>query len=184
MVEHVVLVDKDNTVLGTAPKATVHTDTTPLHRAFSLFLFNENNELLLQQRALSKKTWPGIWSNSCCGHPQLGEENADAVSRRVREELGIRIPSEELECMLPDFWYRAELDGIVEHEICPVFVARFSAEPLINPDEVAATRWVSWDTFLDEIRTQPGRYSEWCEKEAVLLSESKEFTQWLSQTPR
>ncbi len=176
MVEHVVLVDKNNTVLGTAPKATVHTSDTPLHRAFSVFLFNDKNELLLQQRALSKKTWPGIWSNSCCGHPQLHEKTADAASRRLQQELGIEISADDLWCALPDFWYRAVLDGVVEHEICPVFIARYNGVPKLNPDEVEATRWIAWDDFLS---TSPGTFSEWCEKEAKLLSESPEFITWL-----
>lgn len=184
MVEHVVLVDEENNVLGTAPKATVHTDNTPLHRAFSIFLFNDDNELLLQQRALVKKTWPGIWSNSCCGHPQLGEETAAATIRRLHEELGIDIPADRLWCALPAFRYRAELNGIVEHEVCPVFVARFSGKPQINPDEVEATRWVFWEDFLANITSHPGTYSEWCETEARLLSENNDFIAWLSQTPR
>ena len=94
--EHVVLVDENNVVLGTTPKATVHTDNTPLHRGFSVFLFNDKNELLLQQRSHLKKTWPLAWSNSCCGHPALNESNEDAVKRRVQFELGIVLDTVEV----------------------------------------------------------------------------------------
>jgi isopentenyl-diphosphate delta-isomerase len=111
--EVVVLVDDANTVLGTAPKATIHTDNTPLHRAFSCFCFRRDGKLLTQRRALHKVTWPGIWANSVCGHPGLNESNECAVYRRMRHELGITTAS-KMACMAPEFRYRAELDGVVE----------------------------------------------------------------------
>ena len=90
MEEKVVLVDEENNVLGEMLKSEVHSDKTPLHRAFSVFLFDENNQLLLQQRSSKKKTWPLIWSNSCCGHPFLDETNETAIKRRCSDELGIQ----------------------------------------------------------------------------------------------
>jgi isopentenyl-diphosphate Delta-isomerase len=165
--EHVVLVDDDDQVLGTAPKATVHQAITPLHRAFSAFLFNANNELLLQQRSSAKKTWPLMWSNSVCGHPSLGEETLDAVARRMQDELGL-VPM-SLWFASP-YRYCFSKDGVMENEICPIFVGTVDTEPIPNPQEVEAVRWVGWQDFLAEIRKNPEGYSPWCVEEALILS--------------
>ena len=171
--EEVVLVDKNNNVLGTAPKLATHNANTPLHRAFSLFLFNSKGELLLQQRSHKKKTWPLIWSNSVCGHPMLNESNIDAVKRRVEFELGINL--NEVYEVLPDFSYKAEMNGIVENELCPVMVAFTDEKPKLNSNEVENIKWIKWSDFLDEIKTKSGTYSVWCEQEAKLLSKDGEF---------
>lgn len=178
--EYVVLVDRNNKVLGTAPKLKAHNQNTALHRGFSLFLFNSNGELLLQQRSKKKKTWPLVWSNSVCGHPMLGESNVDAARRRVFFELGIKLNNSIRE-ILPNFSYRVEKDGILENEICPVFIAFTNSKPIINKDEIESIRWVKWQNFLDEINQKPGTYSVWCEKEARLLSKNKEFLRLTSQ---
>jgi len=167
MTEHVVLVDSENRVLGTAPKATVHTGNTPLHRAFSLFIFNSRGELLLQQRSQIKKTWPLVWSNSCCGHPALDETNEAAVRRRAQQELGLEL--REIFEVLPEYRYRAEQDGIQENEICPVFISFTDEPPKINPDEIEEIRWIPWANFVSEIKENPGTYSPWCEEETLLL---------------
>lgn len=171
--DHVVLVDRQNKVLGTAPKLETHNKNTPLHRAFSLFLFDPKGKLLLQQRSKNKKTWPLIWSNSCCGHPMLNESNKDAVKRRLEFELGIKL--EKVYEILPNFSYRAQKDGIVENEICPVFVGFTDKKPIMNKDEVENVRWVSWQDFLQEIKQKPGTYSVWCEEEAKLLTKNRKF---------
>lgn len=173
-IEHVVLVDKQDKDLGLAEKATVHTAETPLHRAFSLFLFNNHGELLLQQRAHNKKTWPGIWSNSVCGHPQRDESYKAAAQRRLKFELGLDVPAEKILMMLPDYLYRYEHLGVVEHEFCPVFVIFADVEPNPNPVEVAKTRWISWQQFLADIEKE-NEYSEWCVEEAQLLQALPEF---------
>ncbi|MBU0654666.1 MAG: isopentenyl-diphosphate Delta-isomerase [Gammaproteobacteria bacterium] len=166
--EEVVLVDQHNRVLGTHPKATVHTLETPLHRGFSVFIFNTANQLLLQQRSFSKLTWPGFWSNSCCGHPALGESVADAIHRRVRLELGMSVYN--LQEVLPDFQYRCEYGGVVENEICPVWLARTHDEPQPDPAEVAATCWSDWDTFKQILgKDADGLYSPWCKLETTML---------------
>lgn len=172
--EWVVLVDAADRELGRARKDEVHHGATPLHRAFSLFLFDDAGRTLLQRRAAGKRTWPGIWSNACCGHPAPGEATADAVARRCREELGIEV--RELTVVLPGFRYRAELDGVVENELCPVFAARWDGSPLA-PDaaEVAATRWLDWQAFLAEL---PGVYTPWAVLEARALAASPEFAAW------
>ena len=180
--EHVVLVDKNNHILGIAPKATVHTKDTPLHRAFSCFLFNHKGEVLLQQRSHKKKTWPLVWSNSCCGHPSLEETNSDAVKRRLLFELGITgVDPQE---MLPTYSYRAERFGIVEHEICPVFVGYYDGDVLYNKEEVETIRWVPWHAFLEEMNQQPGVYSEWCEEESRLLQDLPLFRSFLENILR
>lgn len=171
--EYVVLVDKNNNVLGTSPKLETHNKNTPLHRGFSLFLFNSKGKILLQQRSSRKKTWPLVWSNSCCGHPMLNESNIDAVRRRLKFELGIKL--EEIHEILPNFSYRAEKDGIVENEICPVLVGFTDQKPLMNRDEVENIRWVNWQNFINEIEKNPGNYSQWCGQEVRLLKTNEEF---------
>lgn len=171
--EQVVLVDEQNVPIGTTPKSTVHSDRTPLHRGFSLFLFRSTGELLLQQRAATKKTWPFVWSNSCCGHPAMDEGPVDAARRRISDELGIR--QAQIDVVLPDYRYRAERDGVVENEFCPVLVGA-SDEPLIlNPDEVATVRWCTWKSFIEQIRNGSGGYSPWCVEEALLLDNNPLF---------
>lgn len=171
--EHVVLVDKQNNVLGTAPKLQAHNLNTALHRGFSLFLFNSKGQLLLQKRSRKKKTWPGVWSNSCCGHPILNESNIDAVRRRTKFELGIDL--QKIYEILPNFSYEAEMNGIVENELCPVFVGFTNQKPIINRNEVKDINWINWQDFLKEINAHPGKYSIWCEQEAKLLAKNPNF---------
>jgi isopentenyl-diphosphate delta-isomerase type 1 len=142
-----------------------------------VFLYNQKGEILLQQRALHKKTWPGVWSNSCCGHVMLHESFEDAAARRVRYELGMRTP--KLEMILPEFRYRAEKDGVVENEICPVFVGFTDREPNANPLEVNATRWQSWDEFVSEVKQPEKGYSPWAIEEVELLTRDERFNQLL-----
>lgn len=171
--EHVVLVDKKNKVLGIAPKIEAHNHSTPLHRGFSLFLFNKKGDVLLQQRSAKKKTWPLVWSNSCCGHPMLNESSIDAAKRRLKFELGIN--SNRIFEILPNFSYRAEKDGVVENEICPVLVGFYNQEPKINRDEVESIRWIFWKDFVKETESNPNKYSPWCIMEANLLKKNKKF---------
>lgn len=136
----VVLVDPDGTARGTAPRATVHDEHTPLHLAFSCHLVDTDSRLLLTRRALTKKTWPGVWTNSFCGHPRPGESFAEAITRHARHELGIEIG--DVRSLLPDFAYRAvDASGVVENEVCPVFVAAPATPVIPNPDEVMEYAW-------------------------------------------
>lgn len=176
--EMIVLVDDENRPLRTERKAHVHTNATELHRAFSVFLFNPRGELLLQQRAFSKVTWPGVWSNSCCGHSMLHEDVEDAAVRRTKFELGV-LPGSMLNA-LPNFRYRAELDGIVENEICPVIVGITNSKPRPNPDEVAATKWVAWEEFVSMTRDPASGLSPWCVLETAELLQSEKFRRWLA----
>ncbi len=167
--ELVVLVDENNTILGTMPKSEVHGAVTPLHRAFSIFIFNKDKKLLLQQRSHVKKTWPLAWSNSCCGHPGLDESNIDAVKRRLRDELGMSVVWAE---EASPYRYQFTKDGVMENEICPIHIGYTEDEPVINPDEVEAISWISWDNFLTEIKNNTDKYSPWCIEEAMILEKS------------
>jgi isopentenyl-diphosphate delta-isomerase len=165
--ELVVLVDEQNRILGTMPKAEAHQAITPLHRAFSTFVFRASDKrLLLQQRSAQKRTWPLMWANSCCGHPGLGESNVDAARRRLKFELGLEPTL--LEEVAP-YRYCFTRNGIMENETCPILVGIVEHEPVINPDEVQAVRWREWNAFLEEIERDPTAYSEWCVEEARIL---------------
>jgi len=171
-VECVVLVDDDGRAVGTMPKAAVHTRETPLHLAFSCYAFDRRRRLLMTRRAESKSTWPGVWTNTCCGHPAPGEPVQTAVARRLRQELGLS--ALVLVPVLPLFRYRAVMDnGIVENEICPVFVAVVSDVPSPDPAEVATTRWVDWKGFRD-LATAPrpsaATISPWAREQVAELA--------------
>ncbi|XOU94915.1 MAG: isopentenyl-diphosphate Delta-isomerase [Candidatus Kerfeldbacteria bacterium] len=179
MEEHVVLVNNKNEVLGTAPKSTVHTNDTPLHRAFSSFIFNRKGEILLSQRSGQKKTWPLVWTNSCCGHPALNESNTDAVRRKLLDELGLEI--EEIHEVLPDYRYKAEKEGLVENEICPVFIAFTNNQPILNKQEVESTKLMVWPEFIKEIKNNPNNWSPWCVEEVILLEKNNLFNKLLKK---
>ncbi len=170
--ELVVLVNSNNREIGTAPKATVHTKETPLHRGFSLFLFNSHNELLLTQRALTKKTFPGVWSNTLCGHPGPGESNIEAARRRLDKEMGTKFTGEIKE-VAPYRYQFADKNGILENEICPILVAYvdFKDDDNFTPntEEIADWQWLLWSEFLENIKLDPKQYSPWSVEEAWLL---------------
>lgn len=186
-VELVVLVDNENNPIGTAPKETVHSQTTPLHRGFSLFLFNSKNELLLTRRALTKKTFPGVWTNTVCGHPAPGESAVEAAKRRLKNELGVNLqgprPGNQGEALVREvapYRYRfADANGIVENEICPVLIAHADVKPKLNKNEIEEWKWMEWKEFLREIKNNPDIYSPWSREESQLVapqaSESLKF---------
>lgn len=156
----VVLLDESRRPVGTAPKATVHTTETPLHLAFSTYLFDAEGRFLMTRRALSKRTFPGVWTNSVCGHPAPGEDPADAAQRGVRAELGVSVT--DLVCVLPDFAYRAsDPHGIVENEVCPVFAGIIDTVLDPDPDEVEEFRWVTWADMVSAAAAAPLLISPW-----------------------
>jgi len=168
MEELVVLVDEKNNVLGTTPKSMVHTTDTRLHRGFSLFIFNKRGDFLLTQRALSKKTFPGVWTNTVCGHPGPEELPIEAAKRRLQEEMGM---TAESIVQVSDYRYRfVDKNGIVENEICPVFMGYSEQTPIVTPTEIEAAKWVSWETFLKDIQTTPDIFSPWCREEAMFVN--------------
>jgi isopentenyl-diphosphate Delta-isomerase len=166
--ESVVLLDEEGRAIGTADKRTVHHADTPLHLAFSCYLFDADGSILITRRALHKATWPGVWTNSCCGHPAPGEQLEDAVRRRVEQELGVRV--EGLRLLLPRFRYRAVMDdGVVEHEMCPVFVATTGDEVRPDPAEVEQVRWEPWDAFRTAVLDGSREISPWCREQVAEL---------------
>lgn len=166
--EYVVLVDDHGTEIGTAPKSSVHGTDTALHLAFSCHVVNADGQVLVTRRALEKKTWPGVWTNSFCGHPQPAEPLIDAVHRRAAFEVGLRV--RDLELALPLFRYRAvDASGIVEHEICPVYVARTDDDPRPHPAEVAEYRWVDPLELAASLVTTPWAFSPWLVLQAQQL---------------
>lgn len=158
--ERVVLLDDEGAPIGTAEKATVHGTDTPLHLAFSCHLSDAAGRVLVTRRALSKTAWPGVWTNSFCGHPSPGEDLPSAVERRALQELGVTL--RELEPVLPSFRYRAvDAAGIVENEICPVFTAVTTQDVQPDPDEVAEYRWVQPVELRTAVRAAPWAFSPW-----------------------
>jgi isopentenyl-diphosphate delta-isomerase len=158
--EQVVLLADDGSPIGVADKATVHSADTPLHLAFSCHVLDSSGRILVTRRALTKATWPGVWTNSFCGHPGPGEAIEDAVLRRAERELGIRLDA--LRPALPDFRYRAvDAGGVVEHEVCPVFAATTADEVHAAADEVAEWRWVDATELLTAVQAAPWAFSPW-----------------------
>jgi len=171
MSELVVLVDEKNTPLGTADKTTVHTKDTPLHRGFSLFIFNSRGQVLITQRAWDKKTFPGVWTNAVCGHPAPGESNTDAAARRLSGELGIRKQDVEGLREVAPYRYRfADSNNIVENEICPILVCFFEGDPVPDSREVAGWQWINWEQFLRNADADAPAYSPWSIEEANILA--------------
>lgn len=155
--EKVILVNEKDEQIGLMPKMEAH-EKALLHRAFSVFVFNEKNELMLQQRALSKYHSPGLWTNTCCSHQREGESNLDAGKRRLMEEMGFVTPLTEK----MSFIYKAPFDnGLTEHELDHIMVGYFNAEPNINNAEVEAWKWMSLEAVKTDIKKQPDLYTAW-----------------------
>ena len=156
----VVLLAADGSPSGTARKSDVHGVDTPLHLAFSCHVVRADGRLLLTRRSPSKRTWPSTWTNACCGHPRPGEAPIDAVRRHLRDEIGLAPTA--LRSILPDFVYRAQMDnGVVEHEVCPVFVAEVGEDPQLDPHEADDSVWVTWDELTVRARDEPASLSPW-----------------------
>ncbi len=158
-VEQVVLLAEDGSAIGVEDKAVVHHADTPLHLAFSSYVFDSAGNTVLTRRALHKKTFPGLWTNTCCGHPLPEEDLAQAVLRRLQDELGMKCSDPEL--LLPAFRYRAVMDGVVENEMCPVFRVFSDDEPTPNPDEVDSTERVAWTEFAAGVLDGTREISPW-----------------------
>ncbi|MFC7848480.1 isopentenyl-diphosphate Delta-isomerase [Arthrobacter sp. NPDC057388] len=158
--EEVVLLDENGRPCGAAPKQEIHSRQTPLHLAFSCYVFNPSGKLLVTRRALSKVAWPGVWTNSFCGHPAPGENMVDAVRRRGRWELGIELSN--VQERLPEFRYRAvDPNGIVENELCPVFTAATTDAVAPRQSEVCEYQWVSVPDLLAAAESAPWALSPW-----------------------
>ena len=157
MEEHVILVDEQDNQLGLMPKMEAH-EKAVLHRAFSVFIFNSDGDLMLQQRAAHKYHSPLLWTNTCCSHQRDGESNIEAGKRRLLEEMGF---STELKEVF-SFIYKAPFDnGLTEHELDHVMIGYFDGVPEVNPEEVASFKWMSLEAIKEDIVLHPNLYTAW-----------------------
>lgn len=155
--EKVILVNEIDEPIGLMPKMEAH-EKGLLHRAFSVFVFNDKNELMLQQRALSKYHSPGLWTNTCCSHQREGESNIEAGKRRLQEEMGFTTNLKDTMA----FIYKAPFDnGLTEHEFDHILVGNFNDLPDLNPEEVSAWKWIKLEDVQKDMKNHPGRYTEW-----------------------
>lgn len=169
--EQLILVDKNDRVLGEGDKIEVHREGA-LHRAFSIFVFDDHNRLLLQKRAQTKYHSGGLWSNTCCGHPRPGEDTLAAAHRRLQEEMNF-------DCHLRKafaFLYRVELDNdLVEHEYDHVFFGKYNGNPKPDAEEAEDWKWIELEEVKRELSENPERFSYWL-REAL---DRKEWGRWL-----
>ncbi|WP_440066157.1 isopentenyl-diphosphate Delta-isomerase [Tenacibaculum discolor] len=157
MKEQVILVDQQDNPIGLMEKIEAH-EKALLHRAFSVFVFNNKNELMLQQRAAEKYHSPLLWTNTCCSHQRDGESNIEAGKRRLQEEMGFSCELEEVF----SFIYKAPFDnGLTEHEYDHVMIGRFNDEPIVNPEEVASYKWMPLEEVKNDIENHPEEYTAW-----------------------
>lgn len=155
--EYVILVDTADRELGTMEKMEAH-EKAALHRAFSVFIFNDRGELMLQQRAAHKYHSPLLWTNTCCSHQRQGESNIEAGKRRLREEMGFEVDLDEKF----HFVYKAEFDNsLTEHELDHVMVGYYNGEPIINPEEVASWKWINMEVLQQDMQDHPQDYTAW-----------------------
>lgn len=155
--EYVILVNRNDEQIGLMPKLEAH-EKAVLHRAFSVFILNNKNEIMLQQRANQKYHSPSLWTNTCCSHQRDGETNIQAGSRRLFEEMGFKTELKELF----HFIYKAPFDnGLTEHELDHVMIGYYDEEPIINPDEVADWKWMSIENVKREMLVHPEIYTVW-----------------------
>jgi len=155
--EHVILVNKRDEQIGLMPKIEAHQKAI-LHLAFSVFVFNSSNELMLQQRAAHKYHSPLLWTNTCCSHQRNGESNIEAGTRRLREEMGFVTELKET----TSFIYKVSFDnGLTEHELDHIMVGSFENSPIINREEVESWKWMSMENVKSDINLNPSLYTEW-----------------------
>jgi len=158
----VVLVDKKDRPLGTVEKVKAHKSRNNLHKAFSIFIFNREGELLLQQRSSKKLLWPLYWSNTCCGHPNLRESYKDAAKRRLQEEFGFSCDLSEIGV----FQYQAKYKDIgYENEICVVFAGNYNHVPRPEKNEIDDYKWLKFSLVKKDVKSNPGLYTPWFKKE-------------------
>ena len=155
--EHVILVNEKDQEIGLMPKLEAHQKAV-LHRAFSVFIFNSENELMLQQRASNKYHSPNLWTNTCCSHQRSGESNIQAGTRRLYEEMGFTTSLKEI----TSFIYKAPFDnGLTEHELDHIMVGYYNEDPVINSDEVEDWKWMKIEDVKQDIILNPNIYTAW-----------------------
>jgi isopentenyl-diphosphate delta-isomerase len=155
--EQVILVNENDEPIGTMPKMEAH-EKGLLHRAFSIFIFNDKNELMLQQRAADKYHSPLLWTNTCCSHQRVGETNIEAGRRRLKEEMGFVTELKDV----VSFIYKAPFDnGLTEHEYDHVLVGYYNDNPNLNKEEVESFKWMTLQEVKEDIKQQPELYTAW-----------------------
>lgn len=155
--EKVILVDVNDEPIGLMEKIAAH-EQALLHRAFSVFIFNDNNELMLQQRAASKYHSPLLWTNTCCSHQRPGETNVQAGKRRLQEEMGFEVELTELF----HFIYKAPFDnGLTEHELDHVMIGKYNGVPDVNREEVESWKWITLEELKQDMSQHPENYTAW-----------------------
>jgi isopentenyl-diphosphate Delta-isomerase len=163
----VILVDENDQEIGSEEKLKAHVDGK-LHRAFSVFIFNSKNELLLQQRALEKYHSGGLWTNTVCSHPAPGEDINASSQKRLMEEMGFTTKTKEIY----SFLYKSEFEnGLTEHEFDHVFIGSYDSDPIPNPEEVMDFKWISIDDLRIDMERNPSNYTTWFR----LIMKNKEF---------
>ncbi|MBB4118569.1 isopentenyl-diphosphate delta-isomerase [Mesonia hippocampi] len=157
MKEYVILVNEKDEQIGLMEKIEAH-EKALLHRAFSVFVYNEKGEVLLQQRALGKYHSPGLWTNTCCSHQREGETNIEAGKRRLQEEMGFSTDLEES----ISFIYKAPFtNGLSEHEYDYILIGKYNRDPNVNPSEVAAWKWMKLEDIKADMEANPEIYTAW-----------------------
>ena len=155
--EQVILVNEQDEPIGLMNKMEAH-EKAVLHRAFSVFILNDKNEVMLQQRAHHKYHSPLLWTNTCCSHQRAGETNIEAGKRRLFEEMGFQTELKELF----HFIYKAPFDnGLTEHELDHVMIGYYNDAPVINPDEVEHWKWMSIEAIKEDMKQHPETYTVW-----------------------
>jgi len=158
MSEQVILVDDQNRQIGTAEKLVAHQGDGMLHRAFSIFVFNDAGEVMLQRRAMEKYHCPGLWTNTCCSHQRPGETTIAAATRRLQEEMGFVC---ELEERFAFIYHAPFSNGLTEHEFDHVIVGKYNDVPKANPDEVMEWKRISLQELIQDIAAHPDGYTPW-----------------------
>ncbi len=155
--EQVILVNEKDEKIGLMPKMEAH-EKAVLHRAFSVFVFNDKNELLLQQRASHKYHSPLLWTNTCCSHQRDGEGNIEAGIRRLEEEMGFVCELKEVTW----FIYKAPFDnGLTEHELDHILIGYYNENPILNREEVDSFKWMTIEAVKNDMQKHPEIYTEW-----------------------
>ncbi|HSQ46562.1 MAG TPA: isopentenyl-diphosphate Delta-isomerase [Lutibacter sp.] len=155
--EQVILVNEQDEKIGLMPKMEAH-EKAVLHRAFSVFVFNDKNELLLQQRAAHKYHSPLLWTNTCCSHQRDGEGNIEAGKRRLEEEMGFVCELKEVTW----FIYKAPFDnGLTEHELDHILIGYYNDNPILNREEVESYQWMTIEAVKRDMEKHPEIYTEW-----------------------
>jgi isopentenyl-diphosphate Delta-isomerase len=181
-IEHVQYCDANGTPSGeTEEKYAAHHANTKMHLGFSCYVFNDKGEFLVTQRASTKKVWPNVWTNTVCGHVSVGETFEDAIVRRSDYELGMKVKN--IKCINSDYTYiTTPYNGIVDHEFCPIHIADIDGDVVPNPDEVMDYKWVKFDDFINDIKSdKTDVWSWWCKDQAQHTTVSPDVAERISR---